>query len=56
MVVFVNPLAPRVKPLMIQSFVTFDSMDRTFKCDHSLESAVVLRSTVCNFGKLSILD
>ena len=34
--VFVNPLTPRVKPWVIQSFLTFDSMDR--KCDHSLES------------------
>ena len=29
-----NSLTPRV----IQSFLTFDSMDRTLKCDHSLES------------------
>ena len=28
-VLFVNPLTPRVKPWMIQSFLTFDSMDRT---------------------------
>ena len=33
-VLFVNPLTPRVK----QSFLTFDSMDRTLKCDHSLEN------------------
>ena len=31
-------LTPRVKPWVIQSFVTFDSVDRTLKCDHSLES------------------
>ena len=37
-VLFVNPLTPRVKPWVIQSFLTFDSMDRTLKCDHSLES------------------
>ena len=37
-VLFVNPLSPRVKPRVIQSFETFDSMDRTLKCDHSLES------------------
>ena len=28
-VLFVNPLTPRVKPWVIQSFLTFDSMDRT---------------------------
>ena len=33
-----NRLTPRVKPWMIQSFLTFDSMDTTVKCDHSLES------------------
>ena len=33
-----NILTPRVKPWVIQSFLTFDSMDRTLKCDHSLES------------------
>ena len=33
-----NPLTPRVKPWVIQSCLTFDSMDRTLKCDHSLES------------------
>ena len=36
MVLFVNPLTPRVKPWVIQSFLTFDSMYRTLKCDHSL--------------------
>ena len=35
MVLFVNPLTPRVKPWAIQRFLTFDSMDRTLKCDHS---------------------
>ena len=29
MVLFVNPLTPRVKPWVIQSFLTFDSMDKT---------------------------
>ena len=29
---------PRVKPWVIQSCLTFDSMGRTLKCDHSLES------------------
>ena len=33
-----NPLTPRVKLWLMQSFLTFDSMDRTLKCDHSLES------------------
>ena len=33
-VMFVNPLTPRVKPWVIQSFLTFDSMDRLLKCDH----------------------
>ena len=28
-----NPMTPRVKPQVIQSFLTFDSMDRTLKCD-----------------------
>ena len=31
-------LTPRVKPWLIQSVLTFDSMNRTLKCDHSLES------------------
>ena len=35
---FVNPLTPRVKPWVIQSSLTFDSMDRILKCDHSLEA------------------
>ena len=33
-----NPLTPRVKPWVIQSFLTFDSMDSTLNCEHSLES------------------
>ena len=33
-VLFVNSLTPRLEPLVIQSFLTFDSMDRTLKCDH----------------------
>ena len=37
-----NPLTPRVKPWVIQSFLTFDSMDRTLKCDHSLESCLAV--------------
>ena len=44
-----NPLTPRVKPWVIQSFLTFDSMDRTLKCHHSLEScwAVLNCGAVC---------
>ena len=33
-----NILTPRVKPWVIQSFLTFDAMYRTLKCDHLLES------------------
>ena len=33
-----NPLTSSVKPWVIQSFLTFDSMDKTLKCDHSLEN------------------
>ena len=32
------PFTPIVKPWVIQSFLTSESKDRTFKCDHSLES------------------
>ena len=44
-----NLLTYRVKPLVIQSFLTFDSMYRTLKCDHSLEScwAVLYCGAVC---------
>ena len=35
---WVNPLTPRVKPWVIQCFLTFDFMDRTLECDYSLES------------------
>ena len=58
-VLFVNPLTPRVKPWVIQSFLSFDSMNRTLKCDHSLESCwAVLYCLffqfypVCNFEKI----
>ena len=33
-----NTLSPKVKLWVMQSFLTFDSMDRTLKCDHSLDS------------------
>ena len=35
-VLFVNPLTPRVEPWVIKGFLTFDSIDRSLKCDHSL--------------------
>ena len=50
---------------MIQSFLTFDSMERTIKCNHSLEVVdqcftVVLFvfqfHPVCNFGTFVVLD
>ena len=46
---FVNPLTLRVKLWVIQRFVTFDSMDRTLKCDHSLERRreVLYSGAVC---------
>ena len=34
----INPFPPRVKPWLIQSFLTFDFMDRNIKFDNSLES------------------
>ena len=34
----VKPLTPTVKPWMIKSLITFDSMDRTVQCDYSLDS------------------
>ena len=33
-----NPLTPRVKALVMQNFLTFDSMDGSLKFDHSSES------------------
>ena len=58
-VLFVNPLTPRVKPWLIQSFLTFNSMDRTLKCDHwkAVEKyfTLVLQyfnfTQFCKFGK-----
>ena len=59
-VLFVNPLTPRVNPWVIQSFLSFDSMDRTLNCDHSLEScrAVLYCGAVCffNFTQFVILE
>ena len=37
-----NPYTPRIKPKVIQSFLTLDSKDRTLICDHSLESCSVV--------------
>ena len=34
----INPLTARVKPWVIQSFLTFASIDRTLKCDYLLKS------------------
>ena len=58
---FVNPLTPRVKPWVIQSFLTFDSMDKpkvkpfVGKLLSSKYFTVVLFAfqvyPVCNFGK-----
>ena len=36
-VLFVNHLTPRVKPLVIQGFLTFDSVNRAINGDHSSE-------------------
>ena len=55
MVLFVNPLTPRVKPWVIQSFLTFDSMDRTLKCDHSSNDFFCCTQIVV-LENLSILD
>ena len=54
----VKSLTPRMKPWVIQSFLTFDSMDRTLKCDHSLEScrAVLCCSTIWFSILLVILE
>ena len=36
--IIVNPLTIRVKPWVIQIFLTFDSIHSTLKCNHPLES------------------
>ena len=53
-----NPLTPRVKPLVIKNFLTFDSMNRTLKCDHSLESsrAILYCGAAFNFTQFVILE
>ena len=56
----INPLTPRVKPWVIQSFLTFDSMDRTLKCDHifigKLLSSTLLCCGLFNFTQFVILE
>ena len=48
----------RVKHWMIKCFLTFDSMDRTLKCKHSLKScrAVIYCGAVCflNFTQFGL--
>ena len=46
-----NPVTPRVKPWVIQH-LTFDSIDRTLKCDHSYYDAVFF----FNFPQFVILE
>ena len=41
-VLFNNPLNPRVKPWVMQSFLPFDSMDRTLRCDCIFAGAIEL--------------
>ena len=58
---FVKPLTARVKPWVIQSFLTFDSMDRTRddKCDHSIKAVEQYFTVVWflfNFPQLAILE
>ena len=58
MVLFVNPLTPRVKHWVIQSFLIFDSMER--KCDHSIEKLLSSNLLWCclffNFTQVVILE
>ena len=55
-VLFVNPLTLTVTPWVIQSFLTFDSMDRNLKCDHSLESCrAVLHCGAVGFSILFVI-
>ena len=59
----INLLTPRAKPWVIQRILAFDTMDKTLKCDHSLELAVEQYFTVvlfvsqfypvCNFPKFN---
>ena len=56
-----NPLTSRVKPWVIQGLITFDFVDRTLKCDHSLKAVeqyftmvlfIFQFYPVCNFGQV----
>ena len=55
-----NPLLPRVQPWVTQSFLTFDSMDRTLKYDHQvtklLSSTLLLCCVLFNFNHFVVLD
>ena len=56
-VLIFKPSTPRVKLWVIQSFLTFDSMDKTLKCDHSLESRTLLWCCLfLNFTQFVILE
>ena len=48
-----NTLTPRVKPLVIQSLPTFDSMDRAVEQLLSCGAVSISSHLVCNFGKVS---
>ena len=52
-VLFVNPLTPRVKPWVIQSFLSFDSMDRSLKSVPIHWKAVEEYFTVVQFNPLT---
>ena len=56
------PLTPRVKPWVIQTFLTFDYMERTVKSDHhwkvveqyfTVALFVFQFHPVCNFGNFN---
>ena len=56
MVLFGNPLTPRVKAWVIQSFLTFDFMHRPLTSDHSLESCLLWCCLFFNFTQFVILE
>ena len=57
---YLRCITPTVKPRVTQSVLTFDSMDRHLKCEHSLEShqVVLYCGAVCffDFPKFVILE
>ena len=59
-VITFNPLTPRVKSWVMKHFLTFDSMDRFLKCDHSLESCLsstlLWGSLFFSFSQVVIFD